>query len=196
MVPVKAMINRILQASPNLSQHGIGSILQVSQPTINRWFNGESSPTAEHLAALTELYEQANLLLADAPLLHTRFRYVCSFAPRYTRKLVDDAQRVLRDAIHEFSERKPDGPACSAQSDPTRCLDIELHIRAAALSSNIRAHTFQGTLSRRQVFLVLVNRDLSETEQLHVAWDEAFAHVMGRLIGDSATVKHPKPIIR
>jgi transcriptional regulator with XRE-family HTH domain len=188
MKSIREMIRCIRRVFPSLSEEGIGRKVGVKQSTINRWYNGESNPTTDHLTAITELYRAARQALADASLVHSDFQYVCSFAPRYTHHLASDAELALAQILRDFKW----SPTVVAR----QCLHIDFYIRAAPLSDKIRAHTFQEATEDPKVFIVLVNQGLSDSEQVRVAWDEAFAHVIRRFITDSTPVNHPRPVIK
>jgi DNA-binding transcriptional regulator YiaG len=186
MPSVQTMIDCIRQAF-NWSEEALGKWLDVSQPSISRWYNGDSNPTGPHLTKLIALYERGKQHLSAALIGQSEFEYICSFASRYTDTRADEGLLALQEILPQ--------PFSAFRTENVGGIHIDFFIRAAKLSPGVRAHTFQERKPNPRVFVVLVSETLGPTEQLQVAWDEAFAHVITRMIDASKTVKHPRPII-
>ena len=172
------------------SEATIAEQLHVQQSSVNRWKNGLTAPKGDHYVNLLALARKADIALANGSLRGHTFHYVCSFAPRYSEDLRTEASAVLEGLLQTFAPVKA---LSQCARDPR--LHIDFFIRAARLPHGIRAHTFESTSLPSRVFIVLVNELLSEREQLSIAWDEAFAHVMRRLIDEPARTKLPRSLI-
>jgi transcriptional regulator with XRE-family HTH domain len=167
------------------SEARLGEELNVTQPTVNRWLSG-TNPNSDHLPRIQKLYEKAKLRLSEASLMHTQFRYVCSFAPGYPQDLAAGAYEALRVALLA-------GGAPFLRS-PGPGIALDFHVRAAELPKDVLAHTFKDECDPSRIFIVLVNARLTEEQQHRVAWDEAIAHVMSDL-AKRASPKPPRSIL-
>jgi predicted transcriptional regulator len=184
MATVREQIAWILRAF-GLSEQGLAKTIGVSQSAISRWYNEQATPTEEHRVRLEGLYAAAKNTLVTAT---REFRYICSFAPTYTNALEQAAHAALRGALPSLNGLNVHRRTSGA--------NIDFHIRAATLSQGARAHTFEDAADGSRVFVVLVHDALSEQQQLQVAFDEAYAHVMRRLIDRSRSMHAPIPVLR
>jgi len=182
---VPKMLNFIGQAHYE-REKGIGALIGVSQPTVSRWISGELAPDEAHLTKILTTFHEACAHIRSLFPIPANLYYLCSFAPKYTKTRVQEANQALKESIllgMEHPQLKPGS------------IQIDLHIRAASLTNNARAHCFVDDINQPAVFVILVSNALSLRDQHIVAFEEAYAHVMSKLIDRSSVVEHPVPFI-
>ncbi len=182
---VPKMLNFIGQAHYE-REKGIGALIGVSQPTVSRWMSGNLAPDEAHLTKILTTFHEACAHIRALFPVPANLRYLCSFAPKYTKARVEEANQALNESILSGMEHPPRKPGA---------IQIDLHIRAAALTNNARAHCFVDDVNQPGVFVILVSNALTLRDQHIVAFEEAYAHVMNKLIDRASVVEHPAPFI-
>lgn len=167
-------------------EKGIGGLLGVTQPTVSRWMSGKLHPDDAHLTKIVTTFHEACAHIRALFPVPANLHYLCSFAPKYTEDNAQAAERALKDSVLSLLETRTHKPGL---------IQIDLHIRAASLKNNARAHCFVDDLDSPRIFVVLVSNMLSYREQHMVAFDEAYAHVMNKLIDKTNVVEFPTPFI-
>jgi predicted XRE-type DNA-binding protein len=167
-------------------EKGIGGLVGVTQPTISRWMSGKLLPDDAHLTKIVTTFHEACAHIRALFPVPANLHYLCSFAPKYSEDRANEAEQALKDSVLSIMSSRVRKPSS---------IQIDLHIRAASLQNNARAHCFVEDLKEPKVFLVLVSNTLSFREQHVVAFDEAYAHVMNKLIDRANVVEHPTPFI-
>lgn len=177
---------RFIARAFDVGQGGLGQVLGKSQSTVSRWLSGELVPNDEERTRIMIKFHEACALVHSLFPLPGNLHYLCSFAPSYMENRAEQASKDLRDCMAEALEKLQRG--VTVRQSPTRNMAwIDLHIRAAALQNNARAHCFADDLEQPTLFVILVSDKLSLREQHIVAFEEAYAHVMNKLI-DKACV--------
>ena len=179
------MLNFIGQAHYE-KEKGIGALIGVSQPTVSRWISGQLAPDEAHLTKILTTFHEACAHIRALFPIPANLHYLCSFAPKYTKNRAEEARQSLNESIFSGLEN----PKRESNS-----LQIDLHIRAATLANDARAHCFVDDVEKPSVFVVLVSNKLPIYEQHVIAFDEAYAHVMNKLIDHASGVEHPAPFI-
>ena len=179
---------KCIQQGLGYSEAGIAAELDVNQASVSRWYNGECLPCKQHLSKLGELVEEARQHLGASFLIHTDFQYLCSFAPKYSHDHVYEAQRALRRTL-----KSPVPASCRGDEEPG--LHLDLSVRAAALPKDVLAHCFADRPDAPSVCVILVNKSFSLSDQMRIAYDEAYAHIVHKFARAMSRVKHPAPLL-
>jgi hypothetical protein len=173
------MITLIARAH-NLKVGGVGALLGVNQSTVSRWFH-KGEITDAHLAKLVATFHDACLIVRRDYPIPAALTYVCSFAPNYGDGLTTEANTALSRC--SFAEALQ----CTV---PRGAVHVDIHIRATQLRRGARAHCFVDSPLRPCAFVILVSDALTPYEQHVVAFDEAYAHIMKKLIHRQEKSQH------
>jgi hypothetical protein len=162
----------------------------VTNATLADWYDGKAFPSPNELQSLEVFGERAILASRAVGLHYTDFKFVCNFSdsypPDFAERAYEALPRTLRGSI--YLPRSDGG------------FNIDVVIRAAPLSKEVRAHCFADHTLIPRVFVVLVNNTLSERDQYKVAWDELYAHAATTLVSRASAISSsrtaPQFIIR
>jgi transcriptional regulator with XRE-family HTH domain len=162
---VAEIVREILQTE-KWNQESLAIATGVTQPTISHWLSGASIPRSRSLLKLLEIHYNSRCHRWSSQ----QFIPICAFAESYPQSLADDATESLRRMLVSTPLTRS-----AALSTPEAWID--LHIRPAELPRYVSAFTFANHRTAPSVFVVLVRKQLSATEQYRIGWEEVYAHV-------------------